>query len=224
MALNLLTHKRTLSYAEARAFLKRSGVELAKSVFVKDPAEAVAATQKIGFPVVLKIASPDVLHKTDVGGVATNLHNPEDVRQTADKMRKSVRGKKPSARIEGFHVEKQLRGIETIIGVKNDAQFGPVLAFGLGGVYVEIYKDVAFRVIPITIKDAKDMIEEIRGHEILRGVRGAAAIDFAALQRALMRVSEFAWKNRNILEMDINPLIVNEEGAVAADARVIITE
>jgi acetyl coenzyme A synthetase (ADP forming)-like protein len=185
--------------------------------------EAAAEAERQGFPVVLKIMSPDIVHKTDVGGVAVDLRSSGEVREGFRAMLARVQAARPDAQITGVLVQRYAKGgRETIVGMTCDPKFGPVLMFGLGGVYVEALQDVVFRVHPVTDLDALDMVRSIRGHKLLQGVRGDPPADIPALVEAIQRVSQMASDHPTIRELDINPLLADEKGVVAVDARVRI--
>jgi acetyltransferase len=187
--------------------------------------EAAAVAAELGLPVVMKIVSPQVLHKTDVGGVALDLRTAEEVGRAYDDMVARVRAKLPDAEIEGVLLEQYVRGgRETIIGMTQDPSFGPVLMFGLGGIYVEALHDVAFRIQPVTDIDAHEMVRAIRGTRLLEGVRGEPPADLPAVEEAIQRVSQLVGDYPEIAELDINPFVVFEVGGVAVDARVRIAE
>jgi succinyl-CoA synthetase beta subunit len=179
----------------------------------------------MGFPVVLKIASPDILHKSDIGGVALDLHSAEDVRSAGARILDLASEKMPGARIDGLVVAEQAApGLEAILGVTQDPAFGPVVMFGLGGVFVEALEDVSFRVAPFGPAEARRMIDEIRSRKLLDAFRGAPERDLDALANALARLSAFAAHHGAALEtIDVNPLIVGAsgQGAVAADGVII---
>jgi acetate---CoA ligase (ADP-forming) len=182
---------------------------------------AVEAARQIGFPVVMKVDSPDIVHKTDVGGVVLDLRSEDDVRAAYDSMLQLVLSRQPDARIDGVTVERYVRGgRETIIGVSQDPSFGPVVMFGMGGIYVEALKDVAFRIQPVSDIDAHEMVREIRGYRLLEGMRGEAPADVAAIEETVQRVSQLVGDHPSILEMDINPFVVLEQGGVVVDARI----
>jgi acetate---CoA ligase (ADP-forming) len=182
---------------------------------------AAEAARQVGLPVVMKVDSPDVVHKTDVGGVALDLRTEDDVRRAYDTMMQKVRAAHPDARIDGVVMERFVKGgRETIIGVSHDPSFGPVVMFGLGGIYVEALKDVTFRVQPVSDIDAHEMVRSIRGFKLLQGMRGEAASDLAALEDVIQRVSQLVGDHPGIIEMDINPFVVFESGGVAVDARI----
>jgi len=214
-----------LSDSEARALLVAYGVRFPDVRFVRSLDEAVAAAGKLGYPVVLKVVSPDLSHKTDVGGVALGIHDSSSLRAAWDTMQKSLREKAPSARIEGFDIEVEIQeGKEVLVGVQRDPYFGPVLAFGLGGIYVEVLRDVTFRLAPIRPLGAVNMVQSVKAFPILQGVRGEPPSDLEGLTEVIERVSQLAMEVPAVLELDINPLIVLPDrlGVVAADARVVI--
>lgn len=184
--------------------------------------EAVAAAGKLGYPVALKILSPDISHKSDAGGVILDLDSDEDVEQAYQRMMESAALKVPGARIEGVTVQKMAEsGIEVIVGAKLDPQFGHVVMFGLGGIFVEICRDVSFRIIPVDEQMAREMVNEIKGSGILKGARGQKPMDIDAIIHVITGLSDMLEKNPDITEMDINPLIVYTHGAVAVDARML---
>ncbi len=187
--------------------------------------EAAALAHEIGFPVVLKLASPDILHKTDVGGVLVNVQDEAAAHAGFETILARARAAQPAARLTGVQVQQMITGgQEVIVGVKRDPTFGPLLMFGLGGVYVEALADVSFRLAPLTERDAWEMLEEVRSARLLAGVRGLPAADRAALVRAIVRVGQLAADNPEIAELDLNPLLVLPEGqgVVAVDARIIV--
>lgn len=210
-----------LTEHEAKKLLAKYDINITKESMAKSADEAYAIASQIGTPVAMKISSPDISHKTDVGGVELNI-SAGDAKATYDKIISRIKKAVPEARIEGILVQQMAPpGHEMIVGIKKDAQFGHALMFGLGGIFVEVYKDVSFRVAPIGIKEALDMISEIKGYPILKGIRGRKPADIDAIARVLVSVSEMAQKE-NIIELDINPLIAGEAGAIAVDARAMI--
>jgi acyl-CoA synthetase (NDP forming) len=212
-----------LSSDEARAVLRACHIPVVESRLASTGEEAVAAAQAIGLPVVLKVVSPQVVHKTDVGGVALDLRTTDDVRVAFDRMIETVRRNVPGAVIEGVLVEQFMRGgRETIIGMSLDPAFGPVLMFGLGGIFVEVLRDVVFRIQPVTDIDAREMIAGIRGVKLLEGVRGEPPADRDLLAEVIQRVSQLVGEHPEITELDINPFVVFEAGGAAVDARIRI--
>jgi acetate---CoA ligase (ADP-forming) len=205
------------------AILDAYGIATLRAGSARTADEAVAAAHEVGMPVVIKIDSPDIVHKTDVGGVALDLRTEEDVRTAFDAMVKRVAQRQPDARIDGVLVERFVRGgRETIIGVSQDPSFGPVIMFGLGGIYVEALRDVAFRIQPVSDIDAHEMVRGIRGVRLLEGMRGEAPADMAAIEETIQRVSQLVGEHAGIIEMDINPFVVLEQGGIAVDARIRI--
>ena len=212
-----------LTEIEAKEFLKQAGVNVVDTRLATSKEEAISISQELGFPVVLKIVSPDVVHKSDAGGVKLSLATPEQVGEAYDDIMKSVRQGFPQAKLEGVSVQQMARpGVEVIIGMSKDAQFGPVLMFGLGGILVEILKDVSFRIVPLTKRDAKEMIREIKGYPLLEGYRGQEHVDADNLEELLLKVSSFVEQNPEVKELDLNPIFAYSDGAVAVDARVIL--
>jgi acetyltransferase len=191
----------------------------------KTAEEAGRAAEAMGFPVVLKITSPDILHKTDIGGVKLNLQSAEAVRDAFDLMVYRAQRYEPSAEIWGCLVQQQIKGgKEVLLGMNRDPQFGPLLVFGLGGIYVEALKDVTFRVAPIDRRQARKMLGEIRAYPLLRGVRGEPPSDTEAIVDAILRMSQLVTDFPEIVEIDINPLMVFEQGkgALGIDMRLIL--
>lgn len=207
-----------LSDAETIKLLKKWKIPVADSFMAKTEAQAVTHSKKLGYPVVMKISSSDISHKSDSGGVIINIKNDVDAIKAYNKI--ITNAKKITKKIDGVLVQKMVSGTELIVGSKIDPQFGPVILFGLGGVFVELMKDVSIRLIPIEKKDAIEMISEIKGFEILRGARGRKPVDLVAIEKCLLNVSKMIEKNPKITEFDINPLFASEKGVIAGDFRV----
>lgn len=185
--------------------------------------DAARVANSLGYPLVMKVASADVVHKSDVGGVRVNIRDEAELLGAYDTMMEAVQLKVPGARIEGVHLQRyHPEGTEVIIGARRDAEFGPVLLFGLGGVYTEVLKDVAFRLAPLTESDALDMIRELRASPILEGVRGTPVADMDALVQCLLRVSRLMTDFGEIAELDINPVAAGAQGVIALDARAVL--
>jgi acetyltransferase len=216
----------TLSESESKQLLASWGVESAREHLVGSAEAAVEAAEQLGFPVVLKVDSPDILHKTEAGVVRLHLGDAAQVRTAYGEILASAKAYAPQARITGVSVQEMVRnGVEVIIGVSSDPQLGPVLLFGSGGVMVEVYNDVALRRCPITRAEAQAMIAEVKGARLLRGFRGRPAADVAALEDTLVRVSHFAMQMEGRLaELDVNPVMVLPEGqgVKAVDALVVL--
>lgn len=212
-----------LTELESKQVLHDLGIPTALGQLATSEEEAVRAAEAMGYPVVLKIASPDIVHKSDVGGVQLRLHDSTAVCQAFRAIQQSVATHAPAARIDGMIVQPMAApGVEVIVGMSKDATFGPVLMFGLGGVLVEVLKDVAFRIVPLTKRDAAEMIHDIQGFPLLNGHRGAVPADLEALQRMLLTLSEFVAETPEIKEIDLNPIYAYAQGALAVDARVIL--
>jgi len=212
---------RNLALDRAREVLAAAGVRYNLSGTAADEAQAVKLAEEIGYPVVLKVISPDVLHKSDVGGVELGVIDAEGAHEACRRIVRRVGEHQPGARIDGFTVEQQVSGTEIIVGMSRDPDFGPLLMVGMGGIFVEVYKDVAFRLVPLTRSDALTMIDEIEAQPLLDGARGRPKLDRAELAEILLRVSALIEAVPKIAELDINPLVITEDGLVAIDARVI---
>ncbi|MCY3880970.1 MAG: acetate--CoA ligase family protein [Chloroflexi bacterium] len=214
-----------LSEVEAKVALGDSGVPVTATTLAQTREEAAAQAEAMGYPVALKVVSPNVAHKSDVGGVVLGLEGHNEVAEGYDEIIRSVQAAQPSAVIEGVSVQEMASpGVEVIVGMTTDPQFGPVMMFGLGGIMVEVLGDVAFRLAPLGEGDARDMIDEIQGRQVLDGVRGQPPVDIAAIEAMLDRVSEFAAAHPEVAELDLNPVIASPEGAIAVDARIVLAE
>lgn len=212
-----------LTEVESKQILEEAGIPAASARLARTADEAVEAASEFGYPVVLKIVSPDVTHKSDVGGVKLGLDSEETVAAAFQEITKAVKRQQSDARIEGVAVQKMARpGIEVIVGMSKDPQFGPVLMFGLGGVLVEVLKDVAFRIVPLEARDARQMIREIKGFPVLEGFRGQEPADLEALEKLLLKVSAFVEAHPEIEELDLNPVFAYKDGALAVDARIVV--
>jgi acetate---CoA ligase (ADP-forming) len=215
-----------LGELEARQVLEAYGFPIPKGGLATTPEEAVKLATELGFPVVMKIASPDIIHKSDIGGVRVGISSQDQVQDVFELMVMRARRYMPEAEIKGVNVQQMVtQGKEVILGMNRDPQFGPLVMFGLGGIYVEVMKDVVFRVAPFGKNEAHNMIREIKGYPLLAGVRGERPSDVAAIEEALLRLSQLVSDFPEIVEMDINPLKAGEagNGAVAIDARITIT-
>jgi acetate---CoA ligase (ADP-forming) subunit beta len=214
-----------LTEMESKELLGSLGIPTTKMALATSEQEAVALADKIGYPCVLKVSSPDITHKSDAGGVKVGLAGKEDVAQAYRAIMTSCTEKFPAAVIEGVTVQNMARpGLEVIVGMATDPQFGPVMMFGLGGVWVELLKDVSFKIVPLSRHDAASAIREIRAAKLLDGFRGSDPVDVSALEDILLRVSDFAAETPEVKEMDLNPIFAYPDGAVAVDARVILGE
>lgn len=214
-----------LTDKEAYEILKAYGFSVPKSLIARTPEEAVISANKIGYPVVMKVISPQIIHKSDVGGVRINLRNKKDVEDAFFDITTHIRNIMPTAHIYGVMIQEMItEGKEIIMGITNDPQFGHMIMFGLGGIYVEVMKDVSFRIVPLSKEDVHEMVHEIKGFPLLRGVRGEAEADIEAIERSLLILSQMAIDFPQIIEADINPLLVKKrgEGIIAIDARFTI--
>jgi acyl-CoA synthetase (NDP forming) len=216
--------KRTvLTEIEAKQILGEAGINCTDTRLATTKDEAVAISEKIGYPVVLKISSVGITHKSDAGGVKVNLPDKAAVERAFDEIMASCTAKHPEADIEGVAVQGMAKaGTEVIIGMTKDPSFGPVLMFGLGGIFVEVLKDVAFRIVPLGKNDASEMINEIKGKKLLEGYRGQDPADIAFLEGMLLKLSELVDKTAGIAEIDMNPVFAHKQGAVVVDARIIL--
>lgn len=213
-----------LSEVEAKAALGAAGVPVTPTRLAADAAEAAAIAGELGYPVVLKVVSDTITHKSDVGGVELNLDDAGAVEAAYGRIRAAVEAAAGAEAFGGVSVQPMAAaGTEVIMGMTQDPQFGPVLMFGLGGVLVEVLKDVAFRVVPLEPHDAAEMIREIKAFPVLEGFRGAPPADLAALESILLSLSEFAEAHPDVQELDLNPILARHDGATAVDARIVLT-
>jgi acyl-CoA synthetase (NDP forming) len=207
---------------QAIALLDAYGIPYPEHVYVHSAEQATEAAERLGYPVVLKVVSPDVLHKSDVGGVVVEIGDAFSLGQAYKQIQESVRGHIPDADLQGMLVCRQAPpGLEVIVGALQDAQFGPALMFGLGGVFAEVLKDTTFRIVPIQRLDAEEMIGEIRGYPLLTGTRGQMGCDLPALVDLLLAVSRMVSEHPEIEELDLNPMRLYKQGLTALDARII---
>lgn len=215
--------RKFLLESEAKTVCRAYGIPVTDFKVAKNVAEAVEFAQKIGYPVVLKIVSPDVIHKSDVGGVIVNLEDAKDVQKAYEQIMDSVKKHKPKAKIVGVLVQEMApQSTEIIVGATKDPQFGPTLMFGLGGIFVEILKDVTFRIAPITEDEAREMITAVKAYPLLKGYRNAPQADIEAIVEILLNTSRLVMEHQEIKELDLNPIMVYEKGAKTVDARIIL--
>jgi len=212
-----------LNELESKQVMKEAGISVVEAGLAKSKDEAVVLSLQYGFPVVIKILSNEITHKSDVGGVKLDLWTPEQVGKAYDELMSTVTKLRPNASITGVSVQKMAPpGVEVIIGMTKDAQFGPVLMFGLGGIMVEILKDVSFAIVPLEKDEAREMIREITCYHLLEGYRGTKPVDVEYLEGMLLSLSGFVQEHPEIREIDLNPIFAYEHGAIAVDARVIL--
>ncbi|OYT28866.1 MAG: acetyl-CoA synthetase [Thermofilum sp. ex4484_79] len=214
-----------LSLYEALNVVKAFGLPVAKFVLVKDIDDIEKVRGVLSPPFVAKISSPDVIHKTDVGGIFLNIQTEEELKYTVENILENVKRRMSNAKIDGVIVQEMIkRGYEVIIGGLRDQQFGPVVAFGLGGVFVEVLKDVAFDIAPIEPEEALSLIKSIKGYRILLGYRGKPPANLESLANMLSKASQFLWEYRRyIKEMDLNPVIVTSKNSYVVDSRIILS-
>ena len=211
--------ERLLLGVEALTFLERKGFPALKAVLANDPDKAAKAASALGFPVALKISSPDVIHKTEQGGVRVFLTREDEVKQAFQDLVKGFRLHSPGKRLDGVMVQRMGTGLEMIVGSLKDPQFGPVLLFGLGGIFAETMKDVSFRLIPIGPRDTREMIGDLRSSQVLTNPRGAR-IDLNAIEQFLLQVSRLIVEHGEIQEMDLNPVFAASKDIKVCDARI----
>ena len=223
---NAIKEGRTvLTEIESKQVFEDAGLNIVKTKLASSQQEAINISDKIGYPVVLKVASPDISHKSDAGGVRVGLNNENEVKKAYKEIMAATRQSYPDANIEGVSVQSMARpGIEVIIGMFKDPQFGPVLMFGLGGIFVEILKDVSFRIVPLARRDAREMIKEIKGYALLQGFRGQEPANIPFLEALLLKVSSFVEQVPQIKEIDLNPIFAYKDGATIVDARIVLEE
>jgi len=212
-----------LTEEEGKDVLRAYGIKAPRETVVTRRDKVIQAAREIGYPIVMKVSSPDIAHKTDVGGVITGISNDRAAKNAFDQIYANVNKRMPRARIGGVIIEEMVQGVEVIVGVTCDPQFGPFITFGLGGLYVEVLKDVAHRLAPITVAEAKRMIAEVKSYPILLGTRGRKALDINAVADTIVRVSQISQDFEEIQEIEINPLMVQEDGCIAVDALVVIS-
>lgn len=214
-----------LTEIESKQLIKQAGISVSDTRLATSKEKAISISKELGFPVVLKIASPEIVHKSDVGGVKVELGTSKQVGEAYDDILGAIKQKHPQAAIQGVSVQKMARpGVEVIIGMSKDTQFGPVLMFGLGGILVEVLKDVSFRIVPLAKRDAEEMISEIKGYPLLEGYRGQEPVDVSNLVELVLKVSDFVEQYPEVKELDLNPIFAYSDGAIAVDARVVLEE
>lgn len=215
--------RKNLLESEAKTVCLEYEIPITKFELAKNEAEAAKFAEKIGYPVVLKIVSPDVLHKFDVGGVIVNLKDAKEVRNAYKQILQNVKRHKAKAKITGILVQEMAPpSTEIIVGAIKDPQFGPSIMFGLGGIFVEVLKDVTFRVAPITEDEAREMITEVKAYPLLKGYRNQPPADIDAIVKILLNTSKLVMEHQEIKELDLNPIMVYEKGAKTVDARIIL--
>ena len=215
--------RKVLLEPEAKTICMEYGIVVTKFNLAKNKQEAAEFAEKIGFPVVLKIVSLDIIHKSDAGGVVLNLKTKEEVKAAYCKILENVKKYKADAKIEGILVQEMApQATEVIVGSVKDPQFGQTLMFGLGGIFVEILKDVTFRIAPITEQEAAEMVVGVKAYPLLNGYRNTPAADVKAIVNLLMSVSTLVMDQPEIKELDLNPVMAYPQGVKTVDARIIL--
>ena len=215
--------ERSLLETEAKELLREYGIPVPDFKLIKSEEEITGLAKEINFPIVMKIVSPDIIHKTDAGGVKIGIKDEMEARSAYQEIIFEAKKYNKKAKISGVIVYPMIpQGTEIIIGIMKDPHFGPVIMFGLGGIFVEVLKDISFRILPIEERDAEEMINEIKGSKILKGVRGERPKDIKAIKNILLKISKLALENPEISEIDLNPVFVFEKGLHAIDARMIL--
>lgn len=215
--------KRSLLETEAKELLREYGIPVPDFKLIKGKDEITGLAKEINFPIVMKIVSPDIIHKTDAGGVKVGIKDEKEAELAYQEIISKAKEYNKEARISGIIAYTIVpQGTEIIIGMMKDPHFGTVAMFGLGGIFVEVLKDVSFRIIPLEERDAEEMITEIKGYEILKGARGEGPKDIKAIKEVLMKISKLTTENLGINEIDLNPIFVFEKGLQVVDARMIL--
>lgn len=205
----------TLNLFDSMRIAKKYGIKFVETIPAKTEKQAIAACKKTGYPAAMKLVSSKISHKTDAGGVILNINSDKEAAKAFNKLKKL-------AGFEAAAVQKMIKGIEVIIGGKTDENFGPTILFGLGGIFVETFKDYSLRVCPISPLDAKEMVQEIKAIQILKGARGKKGANIPLIEKTLISTSKMLLKEKKIKELDINPLIATPTALVAVDARIVV--
>jgi len=215
--------KRSLLETEAKELLREYGIPVPAFKLIKSEEEISGLAKEMIFPITMKIVSPGIIHKTDAGGVKVDIKTEKEARIAYQEIIFEAKKYNKRAKISGVIVYPMVpQGTEIIIGIMQDPHFGPVIMFGLGGIFVEVLKDISFRVLPIEERDAEEMISEIKGYKILKGIRGEAPKDIQAIKDLLLKISQLTLENPEISEIDLNPVFVFEKGLQVIDARMIL--
>ena len=225
--LALVKDAKAVGEYETRIMLEGYGIQNVPGDLASDVEEAAKIAEEVGYPVVMKIVSEDILHKSDSGGIALNIKNTEELRVEYEAMMARIAKNEPNARIRGVMLEKMAaKGLEVIVGMRRDPTFGPLMMFGLGGTMVELLKDISFKVAPLTSEDIDEMINSTLAGKLLKGYRGSAKADIKVVKETISRLSQLGLDNPEISEVEINPLIVYPEGqgAISIDSRAILAK
>ena len=214
-----------LTEVESKALAQEAGIPVVETRLARTKSQAVSIARDMGLPIVMKVVSPEVIHKSDVGGVKTGLSSLRQVGEAYDSILSSTRRALPTASITGVAVQRMAPpGVEVIIGAFRNPEFGHVVMFGLGGVMVELLKDVSLRLVPLAPRDARQMIRDIKGFPLLNGYRQQPPCDIKALEEALLNLSRFLEAHPQVKELDLNPIFCYPQGVLAVDARVVLDE
>jgi acyl-CoA synthetase (NDP forming) len=216
--------RNVLTVFESKQILKAAGFPVNQFGLASNPDQAVMLAERFGFPVVLKIVSSDIVHKSDIGGVIVGIDSPEKVRSNFERLMMNARNSHPQAKVDGILIEEMIQdgGTEVILGTVIDPVFEHVLMFGLGGIFVEVLKDVTFRLIPMTERDAREMLGEIKAAPVLEGVRGQQPANKDALVDLIVKLSDLVANNKEIAECDLNPVFAGPKKSVVVDARLVL--
>lgn len=215
--------RKFLLETEAKTVCAEYGIPVTRFKLAKSEADVIKFANEVGYPIVLKIVSPDIIHKSDVGGVIVGLKTAKDVQKGYKQIMQNIKRHNAKAKIEGVLIEEMApSSTEVIVGAIKDPQFGPTIMFGLGGIFVEVLKDVTFKVAPITEQEAKEMITEVRAYPLLKGYRNQPPADIDAIVKILLNASKLVMEHQEIKELDLNPIMVYEKGAKTVDARIIL--
>ncbi|MEE8348635.1 MAG: acetate--CoA ligase family protein [Acidobacteriota bacterium] len=208
---------------EAAQVCEGYGLPMPASGFAANQEQAVSVARSVGYPVVMKVVSPQVIHKSDVEGVRVGIEDEKELLEAWDSISVSVKRHESSAEILGQFIAGMAgEGVETIVGLNRDDMFGPVVMFGIGGIFVELYKDVSFRLCPLEASEVEAMVNEVQGHKLLKGFRGRPEADMEALKKVILAVCTIGIENPEVSSIDLNPVRVNEKGALALDTRIIL--
>jgi len=215
--------KRPLLETEAKELLREYGIPVPDFKLIRNEREISEIKEFLTYPIVMKIVSPDIIHKSDAGGVKIGIHNEIEARRTYQEIISNVRDYNKEARIYGVIAYSVIpQTTEVIIGMMKYPHFGPVIMFGLGGIFIEVLKDISFRILPIEESDAEEMITEIRGYEILKGIRGEKSKDINAIKNLLLKISQLSMEQPEIKEIDLNPIFIFEKELQVIDARIVL--
>ncbi len=214
--------REVLTYEESRKIIDLVGLPLNKMALATNAEETIEKAKEVGYPIALKIISEDVIHKSDAGGVKIGIKSDEELKKSYEDMMINIKKHYPTAKIDGVSIEEMVKGTEILIGSMTDTQFGKMIVLGIGGIFTEIYKDVTFRLIPITKEDVKEMMSEIKGKKIFEGFRGLPQVKTEELTNLMLKISKLVEENPIIKEMDLNPVVATEKGLITIDARIIL--